>query len=101
MSDDELLRRLERMEAIMRIAFGEALEREGARVRADPVDAALLGACAGEEWQPTTALQKRVAEKTAKSTRTVRDRLAALTARGVLESRLSAGKREYRASGLI
>jgi hypothetical protein len=101
-NDPELLRRLARMESILRLAFADALEREAQRIADDRVDAATMAACAPENgWRPTTDLQREVAAATGKTTRTVRTRLGELVARGVLEVVIEAGKPRYRSSGLI
>lgn len=98
--DDELARRLDRMEAIFRLAFSDALTREGERVRAHKVDGPLVDACAAG-WVKSGALQKQVATATKISERSVRDRLALLASRGVLERRGAGAVVEYRSTGLI
>ena len=98
--DDELARRLDRMEAIFRLAWSDALTREGERVRSHKVDGPLVDACEAG-WVRSGALQKRVGQATSSSERHVRDRLAFLASRGVLERRGAGSAVEYRATGLI
>jgi hypothetical protein len=98
--DDELARRLNRIEAIFRLAFSDALTREGERVRSHKVDGPLVDGCEGD-WVGSGPLQKQVAQATDTSERHVRERLLLLTSRGVLERRGAGRAVEYRSTGLI
>jgi len=99
MADEEILRRLDRIEATLRVAFAPQLEQARAAIVADEVNAAILAAT--EEWVATTALQKAVAKKTGKRERSVRDRFPALVKQGALEVRGSEKRPEYRRTGLV
>jgi DNA-binding transcriptional ArsR family regulator len=101
MADEEMLRAVGRLEALLRIAFSPQLAAEGERLRAHPVDSAILERVSEQEWIETTALQSAVSAAASKSTRTVRQRLSELTARGVLETRREGVTPHYRSTGLV
>jgi hypothetical protein len=97
-SDEEILRRLDLLQATFQLAFKPQFDEVRDRLRSDPVIAAILDAT--DEWVGTTDLQKRVSESAGVSTRTVRDRLPGLVEDRVLTSR-GEGRPEYRKTGLI
>lgn len=99
MTDDELLRRLDLMQATLQLAFKPQLDAARNALRADKVIAAILDET--EDWIASSELQKRVATAVKTSDRTVRDRLPDLVAEGVLAMRGSERKGEYRRTGLI
>jgi hypothetical protein len=99
MADEELLRRLDRMQATLELAFRPQLEAARKAVRSDEVNAAILDATT--EWTPPAIVQKAVAAAVKASERTVRNRLAELVEQRLLEARGSASSREYRRTGVI
>lgn len=99
MADEEVLRRLDRIEATLRVAFAPQLEQARAAIMSDHVNAAILDAA--HEWVPTTRLQQSVAKQTGKAERSVRDRFPALIRQGALEVRGSDKRPEYRRTGLV
>lgn len=100
MADEELLRRLDRMQATLELAFRPQLEAARKSVRADEVNAAILDATT-TEWTAAGKMQKAVAAVIKTSERTVRNRLSELVEQRFLEVRGSGSSREYRRTGLI
>jgi len=98
-ADDEILRRLDRIEATLRVAFAPQLEQARAVIMADDVNAAILDAA--HDWVPTSQLQQTVAKQTGKGDRSVRDRFPQLIRQGALEVRGSEKRPEYRRTGLV
>jgi hypothetical protein len=99
MADEGIARRLDRIEAILKLAFAAQLDEARGKIRQDAVDAEIIDAT--RDWVGTTALQERVARATGKSKRTVRDHLPELVSRGILEQGGSEGRPEYRSAGVI
>lgn len=99
MPDEAILKRLDRIIAILSLAHYESIENARQTVRADPVNAAVLDAL--EDWTRSGALQQSVVGQTGSNARTVRRRIAALIAQGAVEQRGAGNAIEYRASGLI
>jgi hypothetical protein len=99
MTSQEVVERLDLIQATLRLAFREELEKAGKAIRADSVNAAILDTTG--DWVASKKLQDQVAKKAKTSTRTVRARLAELVAQRVLASRGSERALEYRRTGLI
>jgi hypothetical protein len=98
-ADDEILKRLDLVQATLALAFAPQLREARDAIRADDISAAILDQT--DDWTASKTLQDSVAKKTSKSARSVRDRLPELVAQGVLEARGSERKMEYRKTGLI
>lgn len=98
MSDEEVLRRLDKIQATLQLAFAPRIADARAEIRADDVNAAILDLT--EDWIGTSELQAQAGKKTGKGARAVRDRFPALLAKGVLEARGSEARREFRRTGL-
>lgn len=98
MANDELLRRLDLIQATLQMAFASELDAARTRLRADDVSAAILDL--SENWIGSTDLQAKASRRTKKSARSVRDRLPELGAQGVLEARGTERRMEYRRTGL-
>jgi len=98
-SSDELLRKLDLIQATLRLAFSAQINEVGAAVRSDRASASILDLA--QDWIGTTQLQMVVAEKTGLSARSVRDRLADLRAQGLVVARGSEQRPEYRSTGLV
>jgi hypothetical protein len=94
-----IIERLDKTYALLRLAFAPQLEEARASVLADPVTAAILDASG--EWISSRKLQESAAKATSKSERTVLRRLPELVEHGVLLSRGSEQRTEYRRSGLV
>jgi hypothetical protein len=96
--DPEILRRLDRIQATLRLAFEPQISSTAEAIRSDLVNATILDATG--DWVGSTALQTRVAKKTNRQPRMIRSRLAELVEKGALEVR-GGGRPEYRRTGLV
>lgn len=96
---DQIVERLDRIQATLALAFAEQLRAAGEEIRGDKISAAILDAAT--DWIGTTALQANVAKKLSIDTRSVRRRFAELVAKGVLATRGSEARPEFRSTGLI
>lgn len=96
---DQINEGLDRIAAILSLAFEEQLLSARAKLREDPTTAAILDST--EEWAHTTALQQAVSAKTGVSARTVRGRLAELKDRKILLSDGSGNSIRYKSSGIV
>lgn len=99
MADEEILRRLDRIQATLQLAFAPQLDAVRDVILEDEVNRVLLAATT--DWIASKALQDRVAAETGRSTRTVRDRLAELCDKHILETRGTERRAEYRRTGLV
>src|SRR4051812_12494593 len=99
MADEEILRRLDLIQATLQLAFAPQLASVREAMRGDAVNREILDATT--DWVPSTALQERVAAKAHKSKRTVRDRLPELVTQRILEVRGTEKRAEYRRTGLV
>lgn len=99
MATDEILKRLDLIQATLALAFAPQLRDASDAIRADDISAAILDLT--EDWTASKTLQDEVARTTSKSSRSVRDRLPELVAQRVLEARGSERRMEYRKTGLI
>lgn len=99
MTDDDVVQRLDRIQATLALAFAPQLAAASEEIRADEISAAILDAAG--DWTPSTELQTAVVKKTGNVARSVRDRLPQLVSRGGLDVRGSERKLEYRRTGLL
>ena len=99
MSDEEIIAKLDLIQATLAIAFSEQIGEARERIRSDDVSASLLDHSA--EWIGSAALQSAVAKAVKKSERSVRDRLPDLVAQRALEVRGPEKRPEYRRTGLV
>ena len=90
MADDEILRRLDRMIAILQLANHADIEEGRARIRADDLNAGILEAAAKEIAAGKLIDVARCGAKGSPSKPTVQRRIAALVDQGALE-RIGAG----------
>ena len=97
--NEEILHRLDQINATLRLAFEPQLREARSALRSDAVVAGILEGSG--EWIASSDLQKNVAKATGKSTRTVRDRLPELVSTGALMVRGSDARPEYRRTGLV
>lgn len=98
-ADDEVLKRLDLIQATLQLAFAPQLDAAREAIRGDDVSAAILDV--SEDWIASKELQEKAAAKTSQSTRSVRDRLSRLVAQRVLEARGTERRMEYRRTGLV
>ena len=99
MANDEIVRRLDLIQATLQLAFASQLAEARESIRSDDVNAAILDLM--ENWILSTDLQKKAAGKASVGKRAVRDRFPALLAQGVLEGRGTERRMEYRSTGII
>lgn len=98
-ADEDILERLDRIQATLALAFAPQLREAGEAIRTDQTSAAILDSAG--TWIGSTALQEKVAKQLAITTRSVRDRFPILLAKRVLETRGPESRPEFRATGLI
>jgi hypothetical protein len=96
---DDVVERLDRITAILRLAHRDAIEHTRIEIRSDKVNAAILDATA--QWAGTASLQATVMKKSGAKERTVQMRIVDLLAQGLIEKRGGGRNIEYRATGLI
>lgn len=96
---DEVVERLDRLTALMRIAHADAVERTRERIRSDKVNAAILDGA--KNWAPAGKLKTTVMRKTGTGATTFRDRVDDLLNGGLLVKRGGGPTTEYKATGLI
>jgi hypothetical protein len=99
MVNEEVLDRLDLIQATLQLAFKPELDKARSSIRADAVNAAILDET--EEWVASPKLQERAAQHAGASTRTVRTRLPELVAQRVLSVRGTERALEYRRTGLV
>jgi hypothetical protein len=99
MVDDEILRRLDLIQATLQLAFAPQLLEAREKIRGDEVAAAILDA--SKEWISSTELQQKVAKAAKVTGRSVRDRFPSLLEQRVLEARGTERRMEYRSTGII
>lgn len=99
MVDEEVLQRLDLIQATLQLAFKPQLDEARQKLRSDKVVAAILDETG--DWIASPELQKRVAAAAKTSERTVRDRLPDLLVERVLAVRGTERRAEYRRTGLI
>jgi hypothetical protein len=99
MAEEEILRRLDLIQATLQLAFAAPLAEAREAIRSDKVNAAILDLA--EDWVPSTALQDQASKKAGVNARAVRDRFPGLVAQRVLEARGSERKMEYRRTGIV
>jgi hypothetical protein len=97
--EKEIVRRLDLIQATLRVAFEPQITAVRETLHADDVAAGILDQTT--EWVGSGDLQKAVARATGKTSRTVRNRLAELVTRGAVETRGSDAAPEYRRTGLV
>jgi hypothetical protein len=97
---DEVLERLDLMLAVLQLAHHDAIKRAADQLRADPVNAAILDACA-DEWIGARDLRDRVGKETGVKNRTIQAHVGELVTRRALQQRGATNTRAYRATGLI
>jgi hypothetical protein len=99
-SQDEILRRLDTMISILRLAHADEIEHAKTKLLSDPVNAAILRATAGSKFVPSGELKAKVRKATKQSEKTVQRRVLELVDTGALETRPT-GLAAYRATGLL
>lgn len=101
MEDREVIRRLDKMVAILQLAHHEQIEQARVRIRADELNAAILDAAVKRIAAGSLTAAVRKAVKKAPSERTVARRVAALVDQGALEQFGAGSKVFYQVTGLV
>jgi hypothetical protein len=99
-NDAEILRRLDTVIAILRLAHADAIEHATTKLTSDPVNAAILKAASGTKFVAAGDLKTRVAKTAKQSEKTVQRRIQDLVDIGAVEVRPE-GRPAYRATGLV
>ena len=96
----EIVKRLDRVVAILQLAYRAEIEQAKAEIRADGINAAILDQTA-DDWSRSGDIQREVSRATGASTRTVRSRLQDLLLKQAIEQRGAGAITEYRSTGLV
>lgn len=99
MSEEDIIKRLDRLIAIQQIAHKDSLASTRATIRSDKINAAILDAT--EDWVGTASLQATAMKKSGQKERTVQTRIVDLLEQGLIERRGGGRNIEYRSTGLI
>jgi hypothetical protein len=99
MTDEDIIKRLDTMISILRLAHDDAITRARKNILGDPVNAALLDAAASD-FVGSGDLKKIAIAATKASEKTVQRRILELVGIGALEVRPT-GTAAYRSTGLI
>ena len=98
MTDDQLVRRLDTVIAILKLAHRDAIENVSAKIRSDKAYAAILDA--SKDWTSAAKVQAAAAMNgSARSTTS--KKIAELIELGLLEKRGGGPTTAYKASGLV
>jgi Fic family protein len=98
-TDEDLVRRLDTIIAILQLAHRDEIESARATIRSDKVNTTILDGT--KTWTPAGKLTSAVKAKTKQSPATINRRIADLLGLGVLEKQGGGPATEYRATGLI
>lgn len=97
---EDVVERLDRLIALLRLAYSDRIQAARDLIAPHPVDRALLEHAA-DEWLGAGELKKLVMDSTGQSNSTVKARLASLVEAEVLSKRGAGPKTEYRSTGII
>lgn len=98
-TNEDVIERLDRLAAIMQLAFREQIDSASAAIRADKVNAAILDGA--RRLTPSGKLKAAVMKKTGTGSSTFNERVADLLSVGVLEKQGGGPTTQYRVTGLI
>jgi hypothetical protein len=98
-TNEDVVARLDRVTALLQLAYREQIARARDEVLADKVNAALLKATASK-YIAAGELKTKVAKSTKQSEKTVQRRIQDLVSLGALEVRPT-GHAAYRSTGLL
>lgn len=99
MADEEIIRRLDAILALLKLAYNEPLDQARRQILEDGVNAAILEMTV-DDFVASGQLKRDIAAATRQSEKTVQRRIADLVAVGALEQRTD-GRAAYRSTGLI
>ena len=92
-------RKLDLIIALMRIGFGDQLQRRSRLIAEDPTNTEILRRC--DDWVTAGALKTAVKQATKQSEPTIKRRVAELVSLGALVRRGAGGSVSYRTTGLF
>ncbi len=98
-SSDETDRKLDLIIALMRIGFGDQLQRRGRILAEDDTNAEILRRC--DDWIAAGELKSAVMNATKQSEPTVKRRISDLVSLGALSRRGAGGAVSYRTTSLF
>jgi hypothetical protein len=98
-TNEDVIERLDRLAAIMQLAYREQIDASRAAIRADKVNEAILDGT--KKWTAAGTLKTAVTKKTGKGGTTFADRVAELLESGALEKQGGGPTTQYRATGLV
>lgn len=98
-TNEEVVERLDRLAAIMQLAYREQIEASRLAIRSDKVNAAILDGA--KKLTPAAKLKAAVIKKTGTGSSTFSERVATLIELGLLEKEGGGKATQYRAAGLI
>ena len=99
MADEEVLRRLDKIVAILQLAHQEEIASTREVIRADKANAMILDAA--RDWTPAGKLTEVASRKVDQSPRNIRNKIAALLEQGLLEKTGGGNTTAYRSTGLV
>jgi Fic family protein len=99
MTNEDIVRRLDTMIAILRLAHREEIEAARATIRADKARVALLDGAT--DWLAAGKLTSAVKAQTGQSPATINRRISELLELGLLEKQGGGPATHYRSTGLI
>ena len=98
-ASDDIDRKLDLIIALMRIGFGDQLQRRSRVVAEDPTNAQILRHC--DDWIAAGALKTAVMKATKQSEPTIKRRIAELVSLGALARRGAGASISYCTTGLL
>jgi hypothetical protein len=98
-TNEDVIERLDRLAAIMQLAYREQIDASRAAIRSDKVNAAILDST--KKLTPAAKLKATVMKKTGTGSSTFSDRVAALVELGLVEKEGGGKTTAYRVTGLI
>lgn len=98
-TNDEVIQRLDRLAAIMQLAYREQIDSARAAIRSDNVNAAILDGA--KKVTPAAKLKTSVMKKTNTGSSTFSERVATLIELGLLEKQGAGNTTQYRTTGLV
>lgn len=96
---DSTEERLDRIIALLSLAFAPEIERGAEAIRANAVASAILDGC--DDWIESGSLQALVAKARGVSTRTVQRKMSELESMGLLVAQGAGRSRQIRNAGII
>jgi DNA-binding transcriptional ArsR family regulator len=100
MTNEDIVRRLDKLIAILQLAHHEDIEGGRARIRQNETNAAILELTATQK-APAGKLIQAVKKKTGESERTITRRITSLVDQGALERSGGGPTTAYKATGLV